>query len=359
MKTLSRRAAFAVVLSVLLLTASCQAGFLFDIWEDLLTPFLDVSPSAAVLTAGQHLTLTAIGGRGPYSFIKTGGAGTLTDHNDGTAEYLADGGATTASILLSDSRGEEVLANVQVNAVAIPQLYILPSNVSLAYGGSVSFGITGGAPDYIFDLVSGAGTLTDYGDGTADYTAPASDTDAVVQVEDSSGQAAQASVTVRAAPPPLAIVPVSVTLEEGTAYTFTATGGSGSYTFSATSPGLVDNGDGTADFTALSAPDIVTVTVDDTIDTADATVTVVVSLPALTIVPQSINVSFGATFQFEAEGGQVPPPDYVFSMGTTYGGTVTPAGLYTAPSDRQGVETVVVTDGRGITDTATVKVKKK
>ncbi len=358
----ARRTASAVLSAILVSTAvlsvtACQAGFLFDIWDELLTPGLDVSPSSAVLTAGQHLTLTAIGGRGPYSFLKTGGAGTLTDHNDGTAEYLADGGATTASILLSDSRGEEVLADITVSAVAIPQLYILPSSVSLAYGDPVSFGITGGASPYVFNLVSGAGALTDNGDGTADYTAPSSDTDAVVQVEDDSGQAAQASVTVRAAPPTLAIVPTAAVMEEATNYMFTASGGTPPYVFSASGGSITDYGDGTADFTAPAAPATVTVTVTDSLSaTADSVVTVVDAFPALTIVPRSINVTLGSTFQFDAVGGD---GTYAYGMGTSYGGTVTPAGLYTAPTERQGVETVIVTDGRGITDTATVKVKKK
>ena len=260
---LSRRAAFAAVLSVLLLAASCQAGFLFDIWDELLTPFLDVSPSAAVLTAGQHLTLTAIGGRGPYMFSQTGGAGTLTDNHDGTAEYLADGGATTASILLSDSRGDEVLVDIMVSAAPIPQLYILPSSASLVYGGTLDFEASGGQGTYFFSIASGAGSIVE---ATGVYTAPpALDTDAVVQVEDSSGQAAQAVVTVRsAATASLAIVPTSVVMEVLTNYTFSASGGTTPYVFEADGVPIPTNPDGlTVDFTAPADPAVVTVTVTD------------------------------------------------------------------------------------------------
>lgn len=367
MRKLSHRTTLrtaSAVLSAILVSAAvlsvtaCQAGFLFDIWDELLTPGLDISPSAAVMEPGQHITLKAMGGREPYTFTKTGGLGTLIDNLDGTALYTAPvGSATDVVILLTDSRGEEVLADITVSAVAIPQLYILPSSVSLAYSGSVSFGVTGGSTPYTFTRIPQVGTLTDNGDGTADYTAPASDADVVVQVEDGSGQAAQASVTVRAAPPTLAIVPAAAVMEEATNYMFTASGGTPPYMFSASGGSITDYGDGTADFTAPAAPATVTVTVTDSLSaTADSVVTVVDAFPALAIVPRSINVTLGSTFQFEAEGGD---GSYAYAMGTTYGGTVTPAGLYTAPTERQGVETVVVTDGRGITDTATVKVKKK
>lgn len=367
MKTTISRAGYmfagAVVLLafVLPLVSSCRAGYLFDIWYESLTLELDISPSEAVLEPDQRLTLTALGGEGPYSFVKLQGDGTLVDSLNGTVEYAAPAFGTNASIRLQDGFGRTIDASIQVSAGEIPQLYILPSSVSLVYGGSVSFGISGGEPPYVFSRVSGTGTLTDNGDGTADYTAPASNTDDVVQVEDASGQAAQAVVTVRAAPPTLAIVPAAAVMEEATNYMFTASGGTPQYMFSASGGSITDNGDGTADFTAPTAPATVTVTVADSAvpipDNAPATVTVVAAASEpLTIVPRSINVTMGSPFQFSAEGGDEV---YEYTMGTTYGGTVTPTGLYTAPSDCQGVETVIVTDSRGITDTATVKVKKK
>ncbi|HSV55543.1 MAG TPA: hypothetical protein VLH39_00355 [Magnetospirillaceae bacterium] len=365
MRRTSRRTAgrtAAAVLSAILVSASvlsltaCQAGFLFDIWDELLAPGLDITPSEAVLEPTQSLTLTAVGGWGPYSFSKTLGYGTLTDHNDGTAEYQADGGETTVSILLSDSRGKEVLANIRVSAATIELLRILPTSASLLYGETLDFEASGGQAPYVFSIVSGAGSV--YTDGR--YTAPDHDTDAVVQVEDDFGQAAKASVTVRAAPQPLAIVPDTLVIEEYGVFTFSATGGTGSYTFSTSGGSLTDNGDGTWDFTAPDDPATVMVTVSDLAippGTADASVTVVAASPEpLTIVPRSINVTMGSTFQFSAEGGGGP---YTFEMERGHGGSVTSAGLYTAPTDRPGTERVRVTDGRGITDTATVKVRRK
>lgn len=359
MKLRTPKAAFAAVLSAALLASSCRAGFLFDLWDDFLTLFLDISPTVAVLEPNQSIILKARGGHSPYIFDLTGGSGTLTDNLDGTAEYIAPGSATDAVILLSDSRGEEVLANIMVSGSAISLLSISPTSASLLYGETLDFDASGGQGTYEFSPVSGLGSVDSV---TGLYTAPSQDTNAVVQVEDDSGQAAQAVVTVRAAAQALAIAPVTLTLEEGATFQFSATGGTPSavpppYTYLASAGSIVA---GTGLFTAPAAPATVTVTVTDSAlpvpATAAAAVEVVATAALLTIVPRSINVTLGSTFQFDAEGGILP---YTYTMGTSYGGTVTPSGLYTAPTSKQGVEYVIVTDGRGITDTATVKVRKK
>ena len=203
MKLRTSKAALAAVLSAALLASSCRAGFLFDLWDDFLTLFLDISPMEVVLEQGQSVTLKAKGGHSPYIFTKTGGSGTLTDNLDGTATYTAPVlSATDAWILLTDSRGEEVLGNVQVSAAPIVLLRIVPTSAALEWGGSIDFNAAGGFGTYVFSLVSGLGSVDP---DTGIYTAPSQDTDAVVQVEDDSGQAAQAAVTVRAAAQPLAI----------------------------------------------------------------------------------------------------------------------------------------------------------
>jgi hypothetical protein len=237
------------------------------------------------------------------------------------------------------------------DATVLP-LRILPAAVSLAYGGSVIFSAADGLVPYVFSLVSGAGILDV---DTGEYSAPLdADTDAVVRVEDSSGQASDASITVRAAAEPLSIEPASLTMEIGAFFTFSGIGGTGSYTFTATG-GIIDAANG--DYEASESGDF-TITVDDAVDTATANVTVLplaAGVP-LDIVPRSVTLLLGETFQFEAVGGEAP---YTFSMSVTTGGTITVDGFYTAPTLKQVVETVQVEDDRGVIVTATAKVRKK
>jgi len=349
---------------VLLLVSSCQFGYLFDIWYDGLTFELDISPFAVVLEKNQHVRFTALGGEGPYSFIKTGGGGTLTDNHDGTAEYAAPAFDTDASIQLRDGFGRTIDAYIRVSASPIRQLRVLPSEVSLTYSTSFSLVADGGLPPYIFRLVSGAGALTDNENGTAAYTAPATGSSSLIQVEDYSGQTARASVTLQSEALSLTIVPTVEIMEIDTKNTLIAWGGVPPYSFSSTGGTIEDNYNGTAVFTAPAATGAVTVTVTDSDEsdlpihhTASLDITVVeATVDALTIVPRSVTVSLGSTFRFDAEGGD---GSYTFSMESGDGGTVTQDGLYTAPSDHQGTAKVRVTDGRGITDAATVMVLER
>jgi hypothetical protein len=176
-----------------------------------------------------------------------------------------------------------------------------------------------------------------------------------VRLEDSSGQIVDAYISVRAGAQDLAINPTMVVLElSASPFKFIAIGGTGTYTFSIAEPGAGSINPGTGDYT----PDEIgtaTVVVDDTSTTAEASVTVVATVATpLVIIPRSVDIKMGSNFQFSAEGG-VPP--YSYSV-EGYGGTISASGLYTAPDTRQGVEKVRVTDLRGISDTATVKVKR-
>ncbi|PKL08578.1 MAG: hypothetical protein CVV51_08240 [Spirochaetae bacterium HGW-Spirochaetae-7] len=345
----------ALAFAVLALMA-CVKLSVFEIWDELVNGSLEISPSFVSLRAGQKVTLSASGGSPVYRFVLVGGGGTLVDGLDGRAEYTAPGSDTEAAIRLTDAAGTESEASVLVKSV--PPLTIQPSIASLEYGNTQQFVGSGGLPPYVFSLVSGLGSVTAAGL----YTAPASDTVAMVSVEDASGQSSEATVVVSSAPQPLAINPVSLTIETGTTFTFSASGGTPDvtpppYIFSVSGGGsiVLDTGE----YTALSVgSDIVTVS--DSV-AATATATVTVKAPAvggpLQIIPATITVKLGSTFQFEAMGGD---GSYTFAMKSSYGGDVTQAGLYSAPpaGERPGTEKVLLIDGRDISVIATVKVKK-
>jgi hypothetical protein len=348
-------AALSLVLLLTVFTPlACVELSVFDIWDELLTDELEISPSFASLQAGQSLSLKAHGGKPPYVFELIDGSGPLSGFDAVTVIYTADVGDSDVTIRVSDSTGETRDAEILV--ADVPVLRILPAVVSLGHGEFVEFTAIGGiAGTYEFSLVSGEGTLELVAPETYKYTAPsASDTDAVVRVEDASGQASDSVITVRATAEPLSIEPSSLTMEVGAFFTFSGIGGTGSYTFSATG-GIIDAG--TGDYEASELGDF-TITVDDGGNTATANVSV---LPLaggvpLEIVPRSVTLVLGETFQFEVLGGEGP---YVFSMMMTTGGTITESGFYTAPTLKQAVETVQVEDSRGVIVTATAKVRKK
>ncbi|MBX3224761.1 MAG: SBBP repeat-containing protein, partial [Labilithrix sp.] len=78
-------------------------------------------------------------------------------------------------------------------------------------------------------------------------------------------------------------------------------------------------------------------------------------VPPLLIAPTSVNLNVGQSRQFTATGGA--GIGYVFSLQTNNsGGSVSAGGAYTAGNNGGTVDTVRVTDGAGVTATATVRV---
>lgn len=351
--------AFAGLISAFIAVAAalvgCDLPSIYEYWDGFVLNELEISPSFIALQEGQKATFAALGGKAPYRFELQGG-GTLSPLSGARAEYLAPVGAQEARVGLRDVYGAVSAARVLVEA-SISLLSIAPADAALLYGGSVDFYFSGGKPPYSLSLEAGLGSVMMPTATTGRYTAPAAaDTDAIVQLEDAIGQSADARIVVRAGAQPLAIIPSSVVIEQGAAFAFGASGGVAPYTFSKVSGvGSIDAGSGT--YGSASAGSAVVRVTDADLSVADANVTVVetATLP-LVIIPRSVNVKMGASFQFEGEGGA---PPYSFSMASGYGGSVdSVSGLYTAPSSKQGVERVQISDSRGISDTATVKVKK-
>lgn len=342
--------------SVAAMLAGCELPSIYEYWDSVVLSELEISPSFIALQEGQRASFAALGGKVPYRFELEGG-GTLSPLSGARVEYFAPvGGPQEAQVRLRDAYDAVSAARVLVEA-SISLLSIAPTDAALLHGGFADFSFSGGKEPYSFSLEAGLGSVELTTATTGRYNAPAAaDTDAMVRLEDASGQLADARIVVRAGAQPLVIIPSSVVMERGAAFTFAASGGAAPYLFNvATGVGSIDAGNGT--YGSSSAGSAVVRVTDAVLSVADANVTVVepAALP-LVIVPRSVNIKMGASFQFEGEGG-VPP--YSFSMASGYGGYVdSQSGLYAAPSTKQGVERVQISDSRGISDAATVKVKK-
>ncbi len=219
-------------------------------------------------------------------------------------------------------------------------LSIGPGKTGTLVGGTLYFTASGGVTPYTFSVLSGGAGGTINSSGT--YTAPNSSGTDTVQVKDSSGQIANASVTVVAAPP-LRIVPANLQVNVGDNYPFSATGGVPPYSYS-----LIGTGGGVTSSGMLTATGngSVTVTATDSIgETSTASVTI--GATSLTLSPVNVEIAETKTLFVIASGGS---GSYSLSLNPGSKGNVTQidptthAGTYSG-SGFPGSNTLTLSDG--------------
>ena len=283
---------------------------------------LAINPASYTMAVNNTKLFSASGGVVPYVYSVVSGGGSFAG-----ATYTP-AGAGAVVVRVTDSLGNTSDAFVTVNAA----LAISPASYTMAINNTKAFSASGGVVPYVYSVVSGGGSFAG-----ATYT-PAGAGAVVVRVTDSLGNTSDASVTVNAT---LAISPASTTLAVGNGFTFSATGGSGSNTYSVIAgsapAGAINSSNG-----AYSAPGSTgtnTVRVTDSLgNTSDSAVTI---NGALLISPASVTVSPNSTTSFSASGGVGPYTYSVLSGGGSFAGN-----NYTAPGVND-IATVRVTDSIG------------
>lgn len=300
------------------------------------TSVLNISPTSKTLAVNNTQTFIASGGTSPYTYSVQSGTGSI---NSSSGLYTAPASAGSAVVLVTDSLGATVTANVTVNSA----LAISPSTQAMSINGTLSFSSTGGVVPYTYSIVSGGGTVDS---STGAFTAPASAGTTVVRVTDSNSNTANSTVTVTAG---LGISPAAVTLAVNNTRTFSATGGSAPFTYSIVSGGGTVNSS-TGLYTAPASAGSAVVRVTDSLSaTSDSTVTI---NAALAISPTSKTLAVNNSFTFSATGGVSP---YTYSI-VSGGGTInSSSGLYTAPASA-GAVTLRVTDNLGNVSNSTVTI---
>jgi hypothetical protein len=163
------------------------------------TTTLTVSPSSISLSEGQAYTFTGLGGSNSgYTFTMGNGgsvAGTIT--TSGTFQ-AASGWAGTTYVILTDSVGDAAFATIVVSGsstvVNSSAISISPSSISLTENQSYTFTASGGSgTGYFYSVPSGIGSISS---STGLYVAPSSSGSSIVEVVDSLGNIAYASVTI-------------------------------------------------------------------------------------------------------------------------------------------------------------------
>lgn len=308
-------------------------------------------------------TLTAIGGRTPYTWTLVNSslpAGLTLNPATGqvTGTTSVPEGTYPQNVVVTDSRGRVARRTVQlsVSPPPPPSLAIAPETlpggrVNQAY--SATFSATGGVPGYTFTLAQGSlppgltlingvlsGTPTQ--DGTYRFTVNANDSQSRVAGN-------LYTVVIEPALTPLSVTPASIapTAPIGQALTlqFGATGGRAPYTFAITGnvpPGMSSNSSGVLSGTPSQGG-----TFAFTVEATDSTgvkanrsysLTVTGNLTITTQPPLAEGtVGKGYTVTFGVAGGRAPytwtasgtlPPGLTFDSGTL-SGTPTTAGTFT------------------------------
>jgi len=301
--------------------------------------------------------------RGSVSFTATDGSGTgytwalITNASGGsidaaTGDYVAGPTANVTDVVqVTDSLGNVATRNVTVTA----GVSVSPASASTTPRGSAHFTAAGGSGiGFTWSLVTNAsGGSIDAATGA--YSAgPVGNVTDVVQVTDSLGNPATASVAVTAG---VSVSPATASTPPRGSASFTATGGSGTgFTWA-----LVTNASGgsinatTGAYTAGSVGDVTDVVraIDSlgNVATASVTVTSGVSIsPATAAAPPRGSVSFSPS------GGSWSGFSWALVTNASGGSIDAATGIYTAGPTGGVTDVIRVTDSLGNSATASITV---
>ncbi|HEY4183670.1 MAG TPA: MYXO-CTERM sorting domain-containing protein [Polyangia bacterium] len=310
---------------------------------------LTVLPTATTVSPRARLTFAAMGGAGQFQFdLRQNGSGGTIDASSG-AYVAGDTPNAVDTIVATDQLGNSASVDITIGDA----LRLLTSTQSVAPGGQVTLMPLGGSgTGFKYQITTNnSGSHLDKSESyIAGNTADVED---VVTVTDSLGNSASAGIVVGDA---VGITPPRATSSPRGKVTFTAFGGTASFTFS-----LMSNASGatidavTGLYTAGGTADVDDVVrVVDTLGKA-AMATVHVG-DGVSITPSTQAITPNGTIAFSVSGGA--GHGYLFTLDTNASGATIDAarGLYAAGTVGGVGDVIRVTDALGNSDTAIVTV---
>jgi len=314
-------------------------------------PGVTVTPPAPSIAPRGTITLSASGGSGTgYTFaIVTNGSGGAISLLSGV--YVAGSvPASTDLVTVTDSLGNTGTASISVGG----GVAVSPSSLTTPPRGSQAFTATGGSGSgYVFTLTSHpSGGTVDATTGAYTAGAIGSATD-VLSVADPLGNHSTVTITVG---PGLAVTPATFAVAPLGQQTLAVSGGTGSgYNFALSSNlsgGSIDPLTGLYAAGGIgNVADVVTV-LDALGNTATSTITVTAALVATA---GTVAAAPRASLTIAVSGGA---PAYVFSISSNgSGGSIDPAtGAYTAGSNPDSTDVVLIADHNGAVTNVVVNV---
>ena len=297
---------------------------------------LAVTPETVSISPGEHVTLTATGGSGNYTW--TAEAGKLLSTSGRSVIYLAPDVIGTYAVTVSD-QGKKAEVTVTVSG----ELNLTPLIISVVLGDKnpIRFKTLGGVPAYEWWAESGDIKPSDETGTVALFTPPAETGRFEVKVTDGNGQIVTALVNVVSV---LAVTPQKAVVTPGETRTFSVTGGQSPYTWNASQGDLSQTQGSSVAYTAPDQRGEYTITVRDNLG-IESKITVIASL-GVYISPASNVVAIGERVRFKASRG-TPPYDWPDgSQGEEWSTTYDKTGRYE----------VTVSDSSGDTALAVVRV---
>jgi hypothetical protein len=363
-------AGLLVMLAAALLLLSCGDLSLQRLMEGDAGAPLDLTPDEINLATGKSYEFTVKGGFQPYeySFLVDRTAVesetlkyTAPDKLEG--EYVKE-----VQVTARDMTGEEDSSLVRVyNTFSID-----PASASYLEGSvpdPLILQLSGGVPP--FRLLEGSGTMPSdppYELTLTGSQVPQAQGIYTYVVQDDIENTVTATVTVTPAPSPTQLVlqPPWVVVAPGGGASFTASGGSGSYSWVATGQGALVFAGSTATYSAAGVEEDALIEVTSGSLTAQATVYVRAGgvLDTLEVSPSRAKVTVGGFVELQVTGGVRP---YAYSVRPDLTGLLeviadTPVFIlgYTAPEVRTESKVIVtVTDQLGASADSQIQIKSK
>jgi hypothetical protein len=296
-------------------------------------PVVCVPPSQAGV-GGVPVPFSATGGSSPYTWSAPTGTPSTGSGTTFSSTFPSSSTTTTHSVTVT-SGGVTSTCTVTIPGVITGELVCIPPTQGATIGQVVTIGATGVAGPYTWSAPTGSPAS---GAGASFNTSYATAGTKTVTVT-ASGQTKTCTVVVTEAPTTLVCAPPTQTVGIGAPAAMTATGGTGTYSWSAPG-GVTPSGTGAAFSTSYATAGTRTVTVTSGTQTASCTV-IVPEIPPLVCAPPTQTVSIGAPAAMSATGGT---GTYSWSAP----GGSTPAGTGAAFSTSYataGTRTVTVTSG--------------
>jgi len=345
-----------------------------------------VSPTSLDVKAGSRGQFTITGGSPEYTVTSSNPAilpvPSVVTSSGGAFLVNVPAGTPTGSVItftIKDATNSTVTSTITVSDPQPP--VVLPATPTVVAGGTVTFTIIGGVPNYT--VFSGNTAIIPVPDtviangGTFSVTIPvttAGGTTIALTVRDSIGGTATATITVQAPSKPV-ITPSSLSIVAGNVGTFAITGGVPGYTVvsnnATVSPSpshVAASGDTFRVVTSstMSATSAVITVIDSIGQAVSATITITAAPLSLSITPPSIVVSsdIERSLSFSVSGGTAPysitsskANDVYFGAqgnGTTTGSSFTATVRQNAEA---GTVTIRVFDAAGASAASTVTIQ--